>query len=92
MDVWWYLIVLIHNFLMMNNSEHLYIYLSFSLNMGVPWWLGSLRIQRCHCWGLGCCCGAVFITGQETATCQEHGQKNFFNKNLKNILGVLIQK
>ena len=35
-----------------------------------------LRIQCCHCCGLGCCCGSGSIPGLETAACQAHGQKN----------------
>ena len=37
--------------------------------VGVPLWGSWLRVQRCHCSGLGRCCGVGSIPGLETSTC-----------------------
>ena len=47
---------------------------------GVPVWFSGLRSQRCHCSGLGRCCGTRLIPGLGTFACHEHSQKNFLNK------------
>ena len=38
--------------------------------LGVPWWLGALRIRHCHCCGSGYCCGTGSVPGPRTSTCQ----------------------
>ena len=42
---------------------------------GVLLWLTGLRIWRCHCSGLGHCCGTGLIPGWGTSTCQGYAQK-----------------
>ena len=38
--------------------------------------VSGLRIQHCHCSGLGhCCCGAGSFPGLGTSTCRRHSQK-----------------
>ena len=44
--------------------------------MGVPWWFSGLRIWRCHCCGLGHCCGTCSISGLGISACCRSGQKN----------------
>ena len=34
---------------------------------GVPWWGSGLRIQCCHCCGLGCSGGSGLIPGSGTS-------------------------
>ena len=41
----------------------------------VPCWLSRLRIQCCHCCGLGCRCGTGSIPGLRTFTCCGYSQK-----------------
>ena len=40
-----------------------------------PWWHSGLRIQHCHCCGLGCCCGRRWIPGPRTSACHGCGKK-----------------
>ena len=42
---------------------------------GVLWWLRRLRIQHCHCYGLGCCYGVGSVPGPRTSSCCENGKK-----------------
>lgn len=44
-------------------------------------WCRRLRVWRCPCSGLGCCCGAGWILGPRTSTCCGLGQR-------KCVLGV----
>ena len=37
--------------------------------LGVPWWLSGLRIQDCHCSGIGS------VPGQGTSMCRGHSKK-----------------
>ena len=43
--------------------------------IGDPLWLSGLRIQHCHCNGLGYCCGMGLIPGLGTSACPRYGQK-----------------
>ena len=40
---------------------------------GVIWWCSKLRIQHCHCSGLGCCCGMDPVPGRGTSICHGRG-------------------
>ena len=46
-------------------------------NLEVPWWYSSLRIQACHCCGLG------LIPGPRTSSCCRCGQKKKKKKKKK---------
>ena len=57
----------------------LYLWLQFNYKeckSRIPWWPSGLRIQHCHCYRLGHCCGAGLIPGPGTSTCCWHGRKN----------------
>ena len=43
-------------------------------------WRSELRIQRCHCSGLGHCCGSGSVPGPGAFTCHRHGQNKNKNK------------
>ena len=43
--------------------------------LGVPWWLGRLRIWCCHGCGLGHCSGSGSVPGPGTSACRGRGQK-----------------
>ena len=51
---------------------------------GVPWWLSRLRVQRCHCYGLGSLCGMGLVLGPGTSTCHGHDR---LKKSEKNAVG-----
>jgi len=51
--------------------------------IGVPWWLGRLKIQCCHCCGSGRCCGSDSVLGPGTSTCSRHGQEKNKERNTK---------
>ena len=42
--------------------------------IGIPWWLSGLRIQCCHCYGLGGCSGTSLIPGPGTSMCHRCSQ------------------
>ena len=44
------------------------------MRVGVPWWPSRLRIQHCHCCGLGCCSGTGLIPDPGTSSCCRRGQ------------------
>ena len=41
----------------------------------VPWTPSRLRVQHCHCRGLGHCCGTGLIPHLGTSTCHGHSKK-----------------
>ena len=43
--------------------------------VGVLLWCSRLKIQHCHCRGLGCCCGTSSILGLGTSICYGCCQK-----------------
>ena len=48
--------------------------------LGVLLWSSRLRVQCCHCRGLGRCCGRGSIPGLGTFTGCQQGQKKVFKK------------
>ena len=52
----------------------------FKVFCGVPVGFSGLRIQCCHCSGLGHCCGAGWIPGPGTSVCCGGGQKKCFEE------------